>query len=86
MALTKADKEFIQMSLKPIMIEISGVKEHLARINGKILKNSDKIEQIEHDTMKNTLSKKFIVKSITVGGTLIAIIYGIIQLIGSFIS
>ena len=85
MALTKDDKEFIQLSLKPIEIEITGVKEHLARINGKIVRNVDKIEQIEHAAMKNTLSKKFVVKSITVGGILIAGIYGIIQLIVLFI-
>jgi len=85
MALTKDDKEFITLNLKPIQIEIIDVKRHLEKINGSVQSQNIKIQQNERDILSNTLSKRFVVKAIAISGGLIAFILGVVQLVGHFI-
>ena len=85
MALTKDDKEFITLNLKPIQIEIIDVKRHLEKINGSVQSQNIKIQQNERDILSNTLSKRFVVKAIAISGGLIAFILGVVQLLGHFV-
>jgi len=85
MALTKSDKEFIELTLKPIGVEMRGVKEHLGRINGQIQLHSTKIDKNEHAIMEGVVTKKYIRKAITIAGALIAAIWGIVQIAAHFI-
>ena len=41
MALSAADKSFIQLVIKPIEQDICGIKVHLEKMNGKVSKHSD---------------------------------------------
>ena len=84
-ALTASDKEFIVLNIKPIQVEITGVKEHLAKINGTVQTNTNKILKNEKDILSNTLSKRFVVKAIAISGGLIAFILGVVQLLGHFV-
>jgi len=45
MALTKSDKEFIELTIRPIQLDIKTVKEHLIKINGTVHKHEDVITQ-----------------------------------------
>jgi len=85
MALTKDDKEFIQLSLKPIEIEISGVKDHLGRINGEVRKHSDRINDIEAEVLNVKATKKFVMRTVAIAGALIAAVWGIVQIVAHFI-
>jgi len=86
MALTKDDKEFIQLSLKPIEIEINGVKEHLSRINGKVQKHSDRINVIEDEVLNVKATKKYVTKTVAIVGAVIAAVWGVVQIISHFIA
>lgn len=45
MALSNADKDWIQITLKPLINDMANVKDHLGKINGKILKHEEQITQ-----------------------------------------
>jgi len=85
MALTKSDKEFIELVLKPIQVEITGVKEHLGRINGEVIKHSEKIELIEKEVVSGKATKKYVTRTVAIAGALIAAIWGIVQIAAHFI-
>lgn len=53
MPLNKTDKEFIEMALKPIQIEIAGIKDHLGKINGKVQKHEQTINEAIIERAKN---------------------------------
>ena len=85
MALTKDDKEFIQLSLKPIEIEISGVKDHLGRINGEVQKHSDKIADLEDEVLNVKATKKFVTRTVAIAGGVIAALWGVVQIVSHLI-
>jgi glutaredoxin-related protein len=43
MALTAEDKQWIELTLKPIQLEVCGIKEQLTRLNGKVAEHEKQI-------------------------------------------
>jgi len=85
MALTKSDKEFIELVLKPIQVEMTGIKDHLGRINGSVQKHSNRIGAIEGEVLNTKATKKFVMRTVAIAGALIAAVWGIVQIVAHFI-
>lgn len=112
MALNKEDKEWLQLNLKPIELEIKTVRTHLSKINGSVQKHEktineaiikrevdwanqhafnnilkeipDRVESLEDNQRDARVTKRFVVKTVGVTGTILGVIWGIIHLIEYF--